>query len=59
MTKKHLEALAAIIRKERIGDGSSWDACANRIMHNIAAYCAEQNENFDENRFYRACGMEV
>lgn len=62
MTKKHFEAIAAIIKAQydsasKRRDG--WEACQT-IEHtadNLAEYFASQNPRFDELKFLQACGV--
>jgi hypothetical protein len=57
MTKKHFEAIAEILRKaqERESDVSAAVHVIDRIADDFAAYCSEQNDNFDRVRFLDAC----
>ena len=49
MTKKHLEALAAILRDART---------VSVATQRIAEYAAQDNPRFDRARFLKACGLD-
>lgn len=55
MTKKHFEALAAIVNDNRF-DGSRKEACES-IARDMADLFAEENPRFDRERFLTACGF--
>lgn len=52
MTRKHFEAIAAIIKNTLVTDRREATATA------MADYLATQNPNFDRGRFLTACGCE-
>jgi hypothetical protein len=53
MSKKHFIKLAKIFLKH--------NACASgnilNVLYDIVELCKEENPNFDENRFLKACGV--
>lgn len=65
MTKKHFVAIAKSIRAQidfsnialdnKYGNGVR--VAATRIAQDIAALSANDNPNFDADRFYAACGI--
>lgn len=68
MTKKHFEAIAAIIHQANIFDtdpAAGFDEgysvgiedCASLIAESMADYFAKENPSFDRKRFLKACGM--
>lgn len=67
MTKKHYEAIAAIIKPYaafgRLGrtGGTDWAAgercAANGVALELADYFASENSSFDRQRFLAACGV--
>lgn len=52
MTKKHYEAIAAII-EYYAHDTTVY----NSIAHDLSGYFATDNRNFDRARFLAACGI--
>ncbi len=67
MPKKHFESIAKILHPyivspEADGITFSHSQIVNEILKNIARdfadYLEKQNESFDRNRFYQACGYE-
>lgn len=54
VTKKDFEAVAEIISSNR-GDGVEYTL--DMIAINLADYFAEQNPNFNRDRFIKACGL--
>ena len=55
MTRKHFEALAAIINQNRF-DGSRKEACYS-IADDMADFFAEENPRFNREQFLTACGF--
>ena len=56
MTRKHYEAIAGIVRAywlAKSGSGASMDY----LITGLARYFQTDNPNFNETRFYRACGL--
>lgn len=62
LTRKHFEALAAIIRREneKLDNGQQADprTTLNVIANKLADLCASENPNFDRDRFGRACSAQ-
>ena len=62
MTKKHYEAIAAILEKYRNAPLYEADYSDYRTAEHIAAeladYFATDNPRFDRARFWQACGIE-
>ena len=64
MTKKHYEAIAAIIAyradMQYPSDKVGYGAATLRILAGeLADYFATDNKNFDRARFLKACGIET
>lgn len=65
MTRKHFEAIAAIIKATRIPGESSpgfdngYETATENIASSLASYFASQNERFDRERFLKACGFDA
>lgn len=62
MTKKHYEAIAAILKKYKYAplyevDYSDYRT-SQHISEDLADYFATDNRNFDRTRFLQACGIE-
>lgn len=61
MTKKHYEAIAAILEKYRHAPLYESDytdyRTAEHIANDLADYFETDNKNFDRNRFLQACGI--
>ena len=53
MTKKHFIKLAKIFSKYALQN----NVMAREIFADIVELCKEENSNFDENRFLKACGV--
>jgi hypothetical protein len=53
MSKKHFIKLARIFAKYNLNIHS----IGNEILSDIIELCKEENPNFDENRFLKACGV--
>ncbi len=53
MTRKHFQALAAIVAK---CESSTSDDVHWRLANDMADFCAQQNTRFDRDRFMVACG---
>lgn len=59
MTKKHYEAIAAIIKARYFGDkNDDGDNAVRSIALAIADYLARDNPKFTRTRFLQACGIE-
>ncbi len=50
MSRKHFEKLASIMKVQRADP---------YMIRAIAYFCAEQNENFDYEKFYEASGLKL
>ena len=50
MSRKHFEKLASIMKVQRAD---------SYMIRAIAYFCAEQNENFDYEKFYEASGLKL
>lgn len=60
MTKKDFEAIARAIYGGRCtADSVGQLSMADYIARSVADVCAESNEQFDRDRFLRACGLVV
>lgn len=60
MTRKHFEAIAAIIKSNGVEIHSDFDRgyiAGVEVAHEMADFFATQNPNFDRVRFLTACGM--
>ena len=63
MTKKHFEAIAAILDEHKQTPEYGYYADNRRvevwedITNDIADYFAQENPSFDKERFLKACGM--
>ena len=58
MTKKDYKAIAAIIcnnRDNEPDDDTNWFYIADRIIDDLAVYLAQDNPQFDCNRWTKAC----
>jgi len=54
MSRKHFQALADIVAEyAEGGEGVG----VERLAHDLATFCREQNPHFDRDRFMRACGV--
>lgn len=62
LTKKHFEAIAEILASERQRPQGGWAVAEwyilDRLTVKLADWLAQQNPEFDRDRFYRAAGME-
>jgi hypothetical protein len=56
MTRKHFEAIAAIVKTQMDG-GPTQRRTAQRIAMKLAIEFAKQNPNFKRELFMKACGM--
>ena len=52
MTRKHFEALAAIVRSTSV-----YPMTPRELGDALALVCAETNPNFDREQFLKACGQ--
>lgn len=59
MTRKHFEAIAAIIDGISIGQGGHDVVTLFEVTERLADYFASQNERFDRERFLKACGFDA
>lgn len=62
MTKKHFEAIAAIIASEVIenpaaGFDDGYDAGVTAVAEDLADYFGAVNDLFNRDRFLKACGV--
>ncbi len=59
MTKKHFEAIAAIINKyaNPVYGRAGREVVRKDIAKDLAAYFSEENPNFGRERFLAACGI--
>jgi len=55
MTKKHFEAIAAIISE--VHDDYRFDGAVDATARRMADYFKTQNPNFNRDRFLAACGL--
>lgn len=56
MTRKHFQALAAMLKQAKpIGAGMD-RYCWHRLCHQLADFCQSQNARFDRAKFLEACG---
>ena len=53
MSKKHFIKLAKIFSKYALQN----NVMASEILKDVCELCKEENPNFDENRFLKACGV--
>ena len=59
MTKKHFEAIAAILaRRQRDYDSQQSDNDIRLVAEDLANYFRSVNPNFDKARFLRAAGVQ-
>jgi len=59
MTRKHVKAIAAIIAEKGCYSepGNERDMVIKHIAEDLADYFASENQNFDRERFLKACGI--
>jgi hypothetical protein len=70
MTKKHFEAIAALVKDQGVRidicqEGNDLDQdeaaaawrCLEGVANGLANMCANDNPNFDKQRFLTACGF--
>lgn len=57
MTKKHFEAIAAIIALSRAKDCEREVPEIKMLAHRLATYFSSQNPRFDCHKFMTACGF--
>lgn len=60
MTRKHFEALAAMVRdlaSTTADPTQAVDIAVRDHADTLAKFCATQNPNFDRARFLKACGF--
>lgn len=58
MTRKHFEAIAAILAEQHDHDPNSNDYLViYDTATDLASYFATENPNFDRRRFLKACGL--
>lgn len=58
MSKRHFEALARIIAANKTRKIVSAGVALRCVAMDIAAMCANENPQFDRDRFMAACGFE-
>ena len=60
MTKKHFIKLAAVLNKYLINElNNPGGGDFHDLVTDIADFCAEQNPNFDRDRFFKAVNKGV
>ena len=59
MTRKDFNKIADILHEEYVAAGPNSEHVVRAIIFRMAALCAETNERFDYERFYRACGLTI
>ena len=56
MTRKHFEAIAAVLKSRQNDPDKTVRATAAGIARDMTVVLAETNPRFDRNRFLTACG---
>lgn len=63
MSRKHFEAIAAVVKRVRAElpsqDGEAMREAVDILAGELASVFAGFNENFDEDRFLRACNVDL
>lgn len=60
MTRKHFEALAAMVRETPLTgvvEGRDMANVREHFAHTLADFCQDQNSRFDREKFLAACGI--
>lgn len=58
LSRMHFEAIAKRIREIPSTNDQAIDIAIRDFADSLADYFATQNQNFDRDRFIKACGME-
>ena len=56
-TRKHFEAIAEILRTERVGRPASHNITVDAISHRMVEFFERENPEFSRDKFLQACGL--